>query len=644
MGEIRVHDLRSVLRPATIALIVPPFAWTDRPSLGLHLLQGIARRRGIEVQVVYANLWFAARFDEGTHTTLCRLQNGMFLAERMFARAAYGTPVLGRDGGAGLVAKFARLQEAYARAGVALPFDVDTLRRLESRMGDWLDSLVPALAAYPIVGCTSSFEQNAAAIAILARAKQLRPDVITLLGGANCEDEMADGVLSLSDAIDHVFSGESEATFDAFLDEHAAGRRSPRILRGTPATDLDGLPTPDYADYYAQLAAFLPHSRLHTHGLTCLAYETSRGCWWGQKSHCTFCGLNGQGMAFRAKSPDRVLAELQTLVAAHPKADAGDVAVTAGGTLQGARRTGTRLVTMTDNIMPHSYFRSLLPRLATELPGVTLMYEQKANLTLAQCAALVQAGITEIQPGIEALSTSLLARMAKGTTAAQNIALLRYAKITGLYLYWNLLYGFPGDQRADYEETIELMPLLVHLQPPVTACQVVFDRFSPYFDRPEQHGIRELSPMPFYAEVLPERAAVREVAYHFEGVCDTAIGREPALLDALKRELGAWRARFHARVPAELVVRRLDGRRYELVDTRGVPGAPERQEIDEHQARQALLPRPARTADSAWALASKVAVVRDRKVVPLATAEADLLEELERSQPADAGERLRVVS
>ena len=43
--------------------------------------------------------------------------------------------------------------------------------------------------------------------------------------------------------------------------------------------------------------------------------ETARGCWWGMKNHCTFCGLNRQGMEFRAKSPDRVLSMLGELSA-----------------------------------------------------------------------------------------------------------------------------------------------------------------------------------------------------------------------------------------------------------------------------------------------------------------------------------------
>jgi magnesium-protoporphyrin IX monomethyl ester (oxidative) cyclase len=44
-----------------------------------------------------------------------------------------------------------------------------------------------------------------------------------------------------------------------------------------------------------------------------LLLETSRGCWWGAKQHCTFCGLNGGAMAFRSKSAERVVEEIRYL-------------------------------------------------------------------------------------------------------------------------------------------------------------------------------------------------------------------------------------------------------------------------------------------------------------------------------------------
>ena len=39
-----------------------------------------------------------------------------------------------------------------------------------------------------------------------------------------------------------------------------------------------------------------------------LFLETSRGCWWGQRMHCTFCGLNGSGMVYRSAEANTALA------------------------------------------------------------------------------------------------------------------------------------------------------------------------------------------------------------------------------------------------------------------------------------------------------------------------------------------------
>ena len=74
------------------------------------------------------------------------------------------------------------------------------------------------------------------------------------------------------------------------------------------------------------------------------------------------CGLNGETMAFRQKSPDRVIAGARRLLLRYP----------------------TQRIGMVDNILPHSYFRTVLPRLAKELPPVQIFYETKSNLNLEQ--------------------------------------------------------------------------------------------------------------------------------------------------------------------------------------------------------------------------------------------------------------------
>ncbi|MBB1247355.1 RiPP maturation radical SAM protein 1, partial [Streptomyces durbertensis] len=56
---------------------------------------------------------------------------------------------------------------------------------------------------------------------------------------------------------------------------------------------------PDFDAYFhrIELSSARPHLEPK------LVLEGSRGCWWGEKRHCTFCGLNGSSMRFRSKEP-----------------------------------------------------------------------------------------------------------------------------------------------------------------------------------------------------------------------------------------------------------------------------------------------------------------------------------------------------
>src|SRR5262249_4712327 len=103
------------------------------------------------------------------------------------------------------------------------------------------------------------------------------------------------------------------------------------------STRLDELPYPDYTAYFEQLARLDLESAIDP----VLYMEGSRGCWWGQKSLCTFCGLNGTTIAFRAKTPERVIDEAKALSA----------------------RYGISKFWTSDNILDHRAYRTLLPAL-----------------------------------------------------------------------------------------------------------------------------------------------------------------------------------------------------------------------------------------------------------------------------------------
>jgi ribosomal peptide maturation radical SAM protein 1 len=451
------------------------------------------------------------------------------------------------------------------------------------------------------------FQQTGAAVAILRRLKARRPQIVTLLGGANCEGEMADGVASLGAPVDHVFSGESEATFPAFLRGALAGRRpESQIVRGTPLFAMDEVPTPEFEDYYAQLDAFL--SGRVAPERTWVMYETSRGCWWGQKQHCTFCGLNGQGMSFRRKSPARVLAELREIKGRHP----------------------VRNVMMTDNIMPFDYFKTLLPPLAEEGLDLNLFYEQKANLSLEKVMGLAAAGIHSIQPGIEALSTRLLKRMRKGVSAYQNLLLLRYGRAVGTYLSWNLLWGFPGDEPEAYAETLELLPLLSHLQPPGALGHLVLDRFSPHFFDAEAFGIENVRPLAAYGDVFPDGANLLRLAYHFVGDYESGGYASIETVRALRGAVAAWHEAWAAESRPDLRIGRWENA-WALVDTRGLPDTEDVRLLDRDEAASLLVARPAEGSDDEdAAVAAKLAVRLDGWFVPLAVAEPQVLLTFER--------------
>lgn len=601
--------LEGLLLEGEILIIVPPFAAVNRPSLPAHLLQACALARGFRVSVLYANLLLAAEIGVALYSAVSNAPPHAMVGERFFARSAHGLPPFGEPGEA------------------ALPVDIDVdlpaLVRLEPRAFAFAEAVAAAVARRPfkVVGATTTFEQTNASFALLQRIKRARPEIVTILGGANCEGEMARGIASLDPGaaqIDHIFSGESDVTFPAFLVALAAGARPrDRIVMGAPLGDLDALPTPDFTEYFEQREMIFPASARRSFeaalGPTRLPYESSRGCWWGQKHHCTFCGLNGQGMAFREKSPERVFEELTSLAAAH----------------------GTARFCMTDNIMPRGYFKTLLPRLAASPSKVSLFYEQKANLSLDDVLTLKRAGVHSIQPGIEALSSALLRRMDKGVLARQNLVLLRDARAAGLDLQWNLLWGFPGDLAKDYEDTLALLPLLHHLQPPDSLLHLSIDRFSPYFQRPEAYGIENIRPHPSYRAAFPGHAALHQIAYYFVGDYASAAHRRRDLIDRIEQEIGAWRARWAPAAgaqptPPTLRVSQV-GDHYLVLDTRGLPGTDETMVLDRDEAASALRAAPyAETAAVARAIERRIGVVVDDFYVPLATASPALLQSLER--------------
>jgi hypothetical protein len=117
----------------------------------------------------------------------------------------------------------------------------------------------------------------------------------------------------------------------------------------------------------------------------------------------------------------------------------------------------------------------------------------------------------------------VLERMGKGTTALVNIQLLKWCAEHGIDVEWNLIHSFPGDRAEDYEQMLDLIAAIGHLQPPRNMQGVLIDRFSPFQLRPESLGYTNLAAAPVYRLLYPvddehlDRIAYEFTADHVEG-------------------------------------------------------------------------------------------------------------------------------
>lgn len=467
-----------------------PYASVERPSMALGMLAAVLDQAGIAAQVIHANLMFAERIGRVGYESINNTDITLQMGEWTFSRAAFRTEVrTAADYVAGL-----------GEMAVAQPDLADMLGAIRAEAESFLDELAETIVgSHPrIVGCSSVFQQHCGSLALLRRVKELDPTIVTMMGGANCEAEMGVATHDHYRWVDMVVSGEAEKLlpglcrliFEYGCDVPAselpdgvlgpASRDAPPGSASAPRaliTDLDELPFPNFDDYFVQLGS----SPLRDHIIPGLPIETSRGCWWGAKHHCTFCGLNGIGMAFRAKSEERARQEIRYL----------------------SERHGLKKFMAVDNILNNKYFNRLIPWLA-ECGDMLVFYETKANLSKSQVELLARAGVRWIQPGIEAMHDGLLALLDKGCSVTINVQLLKWAYNNGVWITWNHLYGAPGDNPDWYDEVADWLPAIVHLQPPAggSVSQIRYDRFSPYFNKAGSYGL-DLVPYWGYSEVYP---------------------------------------------------------------------------------------------------------------------------------------------
>ena len=486
-----------------VLLLSMPFGPLERQALGLSLLKPQLEKIGIPCDIRYLTFPFAEFIGYENYQWVSNdVPYTAFAGDWVFRRSLYGQDDQEEQ---------LYIQEILRKTWNMRQGDIERILRIRTFVQVYLDYCLQIFPwdDYALVGFTSTFEQNLASLSLAKMIKTSFPEVPIVFGGANWEGEMGRELIHQFPFVDYVCSGESDESFPALAkfilktpknkkfcveiggivwrdDDQVCHTGQAQLIR-----KMDDLPMPDFEDYFENLG----ESTVAASVAPVLLLETSRGCWWGEKAHCTFCGLNGGAMEFRSKGGEQSLQELAVL----------------------SSRWQIDFVEVVDNIMDMKAFKHFLPQLAQQGAPYRLFYEVKSNLTKAQVRILAAAGVYRIQPGIESMNDHVLQLMRKGTTALRNIQLLKWCKEFGIAVDWNILYGFPGETSQDYQAMLKLLPSIRFLGAPTACGPIRLDRFSPYFNDPHSFGLTNVRSNPVYRYLYPfSPDHLDKIAYFFE--------------------------------------------------------------------------------------------------------------------------------
>jgi hypothetical protein len=148
-----------------------------------------------------------------------------------------------------------------------------------------------------------------------------------------------------------------------------------------------------------------------------------------------------------------------------------------------------------------------------------------------------------------------------------------------LRLSWSVLWGFPGEQDAWYQQMAGWLPALEHLQPPAGLHRLRYDRFSVYHNQAQQIGLR-LLPISAMRFVYPvSEHDLQDLTYFFVEDSDSDSfqwlygNRRPELLQpgrkAVFRAVDTWKTNFSRELKPILSMSERNGA-LEVLDSRSV--------------------------------------------------------------------------
>ncbi len=354
--------------------------------------------------------------------------------------------------------------------------------------------------AFDLVGISACLCQLTSSLYFIKEIKTKAPDLPVILGGSITSGQSATDILTAFPQIDIIVVGEGEQPMVRLIEHlNISGtlndfprtpgvfsrqipRQSGEIFCQLP--NLEKLPPPDYQEYFNLLKTFAPEKTF----FPTLPAEISRGCWWrklhhhGKETGCAFCNLNLQWQGYRTKSKEQVVSEIDQITS----------------------RYQLLSIAFMDNALPPKGSRQIFEALSDLNKDFCFFSEIRASTNRQTLEKLAKAGMNEVQIGIEALCTSLLKKLNKGTTSIENMEIMKNCEALGIRNISNLILSFPGSDVQDVNETLRALKFARIFQP-LRIVRFWLGMESPVWKHPQQFGITSVFNHPGYRILFPEK-------------------------------------------------------------------------------------------------------------------------------------------
>jgi ribosomal peptide maturation radical SAM protein 1 len=510
-----------------VALVSTPWPLYSRPSIQLGTLKAYLRAQFPDLKVHALHVYLEVAESIG-YKLYGAISERTWLAESVYAALLF--PERGKE-----------IEKIFYREVRGKPDlrKVD-FKTLTSQVKDVSDGLINSVdwERFGLAGFSICLCQLTSSLYFINRIKQAFPNLPVVVGGSMFAGDTIHSLLQMFPKIDFVVNGEGELPLSRLV-HHLRDSQShedippiPGLVtrnakkKETPASfyqmeTLCNLPSPDYDDYFRLLETFGPEKIF----FPTLPAEISRGCWWrrsqgaGKLTGCAFCNLNLQWDGYRSKTPRQVVSEIDHLTTKHKILS----------------------VAFMDNLLPVKGSQNIFEQFAKLSKDFRLFAEIRASTPRPVLEAMQVAGMHEVQVGIEALSTRLLKKLNKGTTAIQNLEIMKHCEELGIANVSNLILHFPGSDDADVQETLRNLEFALPFRP-LRFVHFWLGLASPVWQDPRAFGLRAVFNHPNYAAIFPPDVfrSMRFMIQAYRG----DLGNQRRRWQPVKKKVRAWKRTY----------------------------------------------------------------------------------------------------